>query len=142
MFAPYASELDQLYAEIDRLAAMTGVAEFCPRPENRRKEDRSWIVEGPGGRFVEYYMERGRTEVVFEGDYDAMLFNVMRSAAQSRATRIELEQRIAGQDTRRQWYEIQRDLITRMKPQWADRIAEHQASVLANHPFRDDDDLA
>lgn len=142
MTAPYASELARLYAEIDRLAAVADVREFCPRPENRRQEDRCWIVEGPEGRFIEYYMERGQTSVVVQGDYDEVLFHVMRSAAQARATRIEVRQRIRGEDSRRQWYALQREIMARMKPEWSRTLADHQAGVTAQHPFRDDDDLA
>ena len=138
---PYASELARLYAEIDRLAAIGDVREFCPRAENHLREDRCWIVEKPAGWFVEYYMERGQASVVVEGDYDAVLFDVMRSAAQSRATQIEFQKRVANSDSRRQWYAIQQDIMARMKPEWADKIVEHQAVVLAQHPFRDDDDL-
>jgi hypothetical protein len=138
MTAPYASELARLYAEIDHLAGVGDLREFVPRPENLRQEDRCWIIEGPSGGFVEHYMERGRTSVVVEGDYDTVLFEVMRSAAQDRATRIELRQRIAGQDTRRQWFAIQRDILASLKPEWAERFAEHQDAVLARHPFKDD----
>ena len=140
--APYASELARLYAEIEHLGRLADVWEFCPRPQNRSQEDRCWIEEKPTGQFTEYYMERGQISVVVDGGYDAVLFDVMRSAAQSRATAIEFTQRIAGVDTRRQWYAIQRDIMARMKPQWANRLAEHQTAVLAQQPFRDDNDLA
>lgn len=141
MTAPYASELERLYAEIERLAVAADVQEVCPRPENRRQEDRCWIVEGPQHRFTEYYMERGQACVV-EGGFDEVLFHVMRSAAQYKATRIEARERIKGEDTRRQWYAIQREIMARMKPEWSQMLAEHQAGVLAQHPFRDDNDLA
>lgn len=142
MGSPYASGLARLYAEIDSLAVVADVQAFCPRPENRRKEDRCWIVEQPRGRFTEFYMERGQAAVVVEGCYNEVLFHVMRSAAQDRATRIEARQRIRGEDTRRQWYAIQREIMARMNPEWAQKLADHQASVLAQHPFRDDNDLA
>lgn len=142
MTAPYASELTRLYAEIERLAVAADVQEVCPRPENRQQEDRCWIVEGPQHRFTEYYMERGQASVVVEGSYDEVLFHVMRSAAQDKATRIERRQRINGEDTRRQWYAIQREIMARMKAEWSQTLADHQAKVLAQHPFRDDNDLA
>lgn len=138
MVAPSASELARLYAEIERLGRAADVWEFCPRPENRRREDRCWIEDRGSGQFTEFYMERGQVSEVVSGSYDTVIFEVMRSATQSRATRLEVDQRIACVDSRRQLFAIQLDIMAEMKPEWAERMAESQAATLARHPFRDD----
>ena len=140
MTAPYASELDRLYAEIEQMARAEGVEALCPRPENRRQEDRCWIVEGSLGRFIQYYMERGQTSVICEGDYETMLFEVMRTAAQSIAVHQEWQARGDGPYSRRKWFGIQRQVMARMRPEWDARIVAYQAAVLAKHPFPADDE--
>ena len=139
MTAPYASELDRLYAEIEKMAAAHGVLGLCPRPENAGQEDLCWIVEGPPGRFIQYYRERGQTSVVCEGDYDAVLFEVMRTAAQSIAVHQEWRERGDGPYSRRKWFGIQRQIMARMKPEWDAQILAYQTAVLSKHPFPADD---
>ena len=88
-------------------------------------------MEGPPGRFIQYYMERGQTSVVCEGDYETMLFEVMRTAAQSIAVHQEWQARGDGPYSRRKWFGIQRQVMARMRPEWDARIVAYQARFLA-----------
>ena len=129
--------LSELYAEVKRIAQSAGMTDY-PRPEDRRQEDRDWLEKDIFGRFSRHYMERGQVSELTRGDYDTVLFEVFRSLTQSKAGDIELRQRIPGEDSRRQWFAIQADLMAGLKPEWADRIKASQASTLARHPFVDD----
>jgi len=131
-----AAKLGELYAEVEALAQRAGFADY-PRPQDRGQDDRVWLADAGFGRFDKMYSERGQVSLVARGDYDTILFEVFRSLAQTRACDIEVRQRRSGEDSRRQWFQIQADLMATLKPEWAERIKKSQAATLAQYPFAD-----
>jgi len=53
------------------------------------------------------------------------------------ATNYEIRHRIEGQDTRRQWFRFQEDLMRQLKPEWGDNEANRHAEILIKAPFVD-----
>ena len=129
--------ISELYAEVRRIAESAGLTNY-PRPGDRRQEDRVWLEKDIFGQFSRHYMERGQVSELTRGDYETVLFEVFRSLTQTKAGDIELRQRVPGEDSRRQWFAIQAELMAGLKPGWADRIKTKQASILARYPFVDD----
>jgi len=128
--------ISDLYDEVRRIAKSAGLANF-PRPADRRQEDRVWLEKDVGEQFSSHYMERGQTSVLVRGDYETVLFEVFRSLTQTRACEIEFRQRIQGEDSRRQWYALQGEMMAGLKEGWGERIKVSQAEILARHPFMD-----
>ncbi len=129
--------LQDLYAEVKLIAERAGYADY-PRPEDRQRDDRVWLAEASFGRFDKFYMERGQVSLLARGDYDTVLYEVFKSLVQDKATHIEARNRIAGQDSRRQWFALQAEMMESLKPEWAQRIAADQATVLGLNPFQDE----
>ena len=129
--------ISDLYGEVRRIAETAGLTNF-PRPANKQQEDRVWLEKDSAEHFSSRYMERGHTSVLARGDYETVLFEVFRSLTQTKACDIEVRQRLSGEDSRRQWFAIQAELMASLKPGWAERIKATQAEILARHPFLDD----
>jgi hypothetical protein len=129
--------LSDLYAEVKRIAESASMTRY-PRPEDRRQEDRDWLERDMFGRFSRHYMERGKIFELTRGDYETVLFEVFNALTSRMAWDIEVRQRIPGEDSRRQAFAIQADMMARLKPEWAARIKASHEAVLARHPFVDD----
>ena len=130
--------VDALYAEARRLADSVGIdPELLPRAEAENREDGLWIEAAGNGLFERFYMERGQRIPLGQGDAADTLFEALLSASATEAGRREAKRRISGQDTRRQWMEIQRVLVAVLKPAWEACVVAHQTEILARAPFRD-----
>ena len=130
--------VDALYAEARRLADGVGIdLGLLPHADDENREDGLWIEAIGDGSFERFYMERGQRIPLRRGDAAETLFEALLSASATEAGRREVKRRIAGQDTRRQWMEIQRVLMAAMKPEWEPCVVAHQTEILARAPFRD-----
>ncbi len=133
-------EVDTIYAQARALAERVGIAvDLLPSADQEGREDGLWIEPVSEGRFERLYMERGERIPLGRGDAADTLFAALLSASQTEAGRREVRQRIKGQDSRRQWFRIQHDLMAAMKPEWGARTSAHHAEILVRAPFRDDE---
>ncbi len=130
--------MDAIYGEVRRLADSVGIdPNLLPRAEAEAREDGLWIEAVGDDAFERFYMERGQRIPLGRGDTTNTTFEALLSASATEAGRREVGQRIPGQDTRRQWMDIQRRLMASMNPEWEAQTLAHQAEVLARYPFRD-----
>ena len=70
-------------------------------------------------------------------DVEEIAFLACRDMAFEMACERELEQRIAGQDSRRRIFAIELELLRALDPAWAERVREENERILAEHPFMD-----
>ena len=87
-----------------------------------------------------YYVanERG-IEVMREATFEADEINFWISRDYTRwlASRYEMRHRLANEDSRRQWMALHVQMLSRVDPNWAQRIADGYNAILTNHPFHD-----
>jgi hypothetical protein len=77
-------------------------------------------------------LERRRTE-----DVDELLYWAMEGLTSSMSSNYELANRREGEDSRRQAFAKQVELLATVSPAWAERQRQEQAEILGQHPFRD-----
>ncbi len=76
--------------------------------------------------------ERRRTD-----DRDELLFWVFSSVTFSMASDWEVRNRCQGEDSRRQLFAKQEELLAALSPEWAAREADDHRHIIERHPFRD-----
>jgi UDP-N-acetylmuramate dehydrogenase len=135
-----AEALAALRAEMLRLAAKIGAPEtLLPLTDRVGSDDETWVTMG--GDPLVYrlcYSERGHVEVVLESaDPQAIVERVFESVTGSMATNHEFAHRRVGEDSRRQWFEMQTRLMTELNPTWGARQKARFDKVLAEHPFNE-----
>jgi hypothetical protein len=62
----------------------------------------------------------------------------MSDVTTSTALELELNNRILGQDSRRQWFAKNIELLSRLSAEWAGRKRSEYMQILAEQPFRDE----
>jgi hypothetical protein len=104
-----------------------------------RTDDGSAHVELIDGKFNYVVTERG---VEFDRrialDESEVLYWLLSSVTAAIASQFELEHRIAGQDSRRQRFAKDVELLGRMDPSWAASKDLEYKQILARYPFRDE----
>lgn len=109
------------------------------RIQTRRQDDGAPHVELIGGRYDYVVTERGRElERKTALSEDELLYWLMGDVVTGIALQIELEYRIPGQDSRRQWFSKSVELLARLSPEWKRLKELEYAQVLSEHPFRDE----
>jgi hypothetical protein len=107
--------------------------------QTRRQDDGAPHVELVNGRYDYVVTERG---IEFERNTasteDELLYWLMDDVVTGIALLLELENRIPGQDSRRQWFATSIELLARLSPEWGQRKEREYAKVLNEHPFRDE----
>ena len=137
------SERDRFFDEILALAAVIEV-DPAALPAREREADAYepyWLdVRGFPPNFVYslFYEERGERQVLAESIRgDDVMEAIFKRATQSAATRIELQHRRPDEDSRRQWFALQAEMMERLKPEWGQRLRAHQNIILQRSPFDD-----
>jgi hypothetical protein len=69
---------------------------------------------------------------------DELLYWLMDDVTTSIALEFELKNRIPGQDSRRQLFAKNLELLGKLSPEWARRKESEYAQVLSRSPFRDE----
>lgn len=101
-----------------------------------RHDGRPHIEVGDTYCFV--VCERGRLfERRCSTDLDQLLYWVFAEVTLSIAIDHELRHRRPGEDSRRQLFARQLELLARLSPAWAERGAEEHRRLLEEHPFKD-----
>jgi hypothetical protein len=134
------SQLQKRYVNYCRL-----LAPHRPRYPNqnkiqtRRQDDGSPHVELVDGRYHYVVTERGSEyERRIAEDEDELLYWLMNDVTTGIALEIELNNRILGQDSRRQWFSKNVELLNRLSSVWAGRKESEYEKVLTMHPFSND----
>src|SRR5262249_40027067 len=70
-------------------------------------------------------------------ELDELLYNAFASITFDLASTYELHHRLPGNDSRRLLFQHQVELMTRLNPEWARRVAKHHNDVLRMFPFKD-----
>lgn len=71
------------------------------------------------------------------GDLDELLFWIVQGLTASMAWAHELRNRREHEDSRRQAFEKDLELLERLSPTWAKRRRTEYAEILRTHPFHD-----
>lgn len=110
-----------------------------PRFRTEPSHDGAAHIEYDEGTFFYVNTERGselrrrRTN-----DPDELLYWLTRDAASVAASDWEMWHRREGEDSRRQWFKLEIELLEQVSEEWAARRREAQREVLKRHPFRDE----
>jgi hypothetical protein len=134
---PFAS-LAEVKAEIDRRAAILGASgEMLPTYGVSRDFGYPHIeVDQAGYHYV--VVERGKElKRITTPLLDELLYHVFESVSFSLAGRFEVQHRIARQDSRRQMFQHQVELLDTLDPAWAARCRAQHLQILEQNPFHD-----
>lgn len=108
-------------------------------PTLGRPDEGHFVRESEAGLEL-VYTERGQESVERFSRVEDLVFEVVCGVAVAYAQAHELRHRRRGEDSRRQWFALQVELVERADAGLAARLRERQAGVLARFPF--DDQLA
>jgi hypothetical protein len=135
MKQPTLLDFGEIRARAKALAERLGEPDFSVR--SRPTHDGSphvevtdayyWVVTERGQE-----IERRRTM-----DVDELLYWLLAGLTFSMAIEYELTRRRTGEDTRRQWFAKEVELLEELSPDWADRKRREQAETLKRHPYQD-----
>ncbi|MFT4076240.1 MAG: Imm63 family immunity protein [Asticcacaulis sp.] len=110
---------------------------LIPLAFDNNQYDCLW-VEADHQVFRYMYRERDNTEILIETrSLDAVLERIFSDITRAMAIRFESEHRIEGQDSRRQWFLLQENLMRQLKAEWGDNEANRHAKTLIIAPFVD-----
>ena len=70
-------------------------------------------------------------------DIDELLYWIMEGLTSQLSWDFELRHRREGEDSRRQAFEKQVELLAKLSPEWAERRRAEQTEILERHPFHD-----
>lgn len=130
--------LDQLHKQFSKL-----VEKFDTHPHYKRfatspTHDGGPHIERHGSTYACVYTERGKENERREtDDPDDILYWLVSIVTGVVARDYELEHRNPDVDSRRIWFELDVELLTKIKPEWGDRKRTEYDRVLKDHPFRD-----
>jgi UDP-N-acetylmuramate dehydrogenase len=130
--------LSDFGARMSNMAQAIGApADLLPQIGAADANAENW-VSLQDGRYRLSHQERGEVEVLAESaDAEAILERIFDSATFDMATREEARARTAGQDVRRQIFQIQAALLEKLDPEWADRVRARHGETMKAHPLDD-----
>lgn len=109
------------------------------RIQTQRQDDGTPHIELVDGRYHYVVTERGSEfERKIAESEDELLYWLMSDVTISIALELELNNRVQGQDSRRQWFPKNIELLSLLSTEWAHRKESEYVKILAEHPFRDD----
>jgi hypothetical protein len=137
-----AAEKKRFHEKMLALGAVIGLdAGQLPKTADDVSYDCLWVdVTGQAPHFVYSYRyrERGDVTVLAESpSIEDVLESIFADATQPAATTFELDHRIAGQDSRRQWFALQAEMMDRLDLEWGRRMRANQNIILQTAPFND-----
>ena len=131
-------ELDWFRAEVERLAAVIDAPpEYLPtygyskdfaRSHVEFRDGRYHFVVGEGGRELERVSSVDPRDILYEV-FEAITFTM--------AGDHEVRRRRPGEDSRRQLFAVQLQLLGLLSEEWRERTRAHLDEVLRLHPFSD-----
>ena len=87
-----------------------------------------WVLSERGSEF-----DRKSTD-----DLDELLYWTFENITLGMACTFELSHRREDEDSRRQRFAKQEELLARLSPRWAEYAIAYHREILRQHPFRDD----
>ena len=127
--------LGKQYREI---AEKLGAPEYYCRFATTPQHDGSPHIEVIGDQFHFVVTERGSEfERRKTTDPQDILFWLVSGLTFGMACEWELKHRIEGEDSRRQLFQKQIDLLSQVNQDWAERMRESCKKILEEHPFED-----
>jgi hypothetical protein len=135
------SRTDLLKDKYERLCSLLPL---LPHPSQRTlqftpQHDGSAHVELVGDLYNYVVTERGSEyERKSTRDEDELLYWLFADVTFSLASDFEVRHRISGQDSRRQLFSKQVELLGLLRPAWAEREQKEHERIIAEHPFQDD----
>ena len=107
--------------------------------QTRRQDDGAPHIEFVNGKYDFVVTERGlELERQTAETEDELLYWLLSDVTTGIASEFELDNRVLGQDSRRQWFAKNVELLARLNPEWACRKESEYAKILTDHPFRDE----
>jgi hypothetical protein len=95
-------------------------------------------VELVNGRYEYVVTERGRElQRRTAEDEDELLYWLISDVTHGIAIKLASRRRSRNQDSRRQWFAKDVELLSKLRPEWGDRKRAEYAQILITHPFRD-----
>ena len=135
--APQLLDVRMIERRAKALAAQLGVSEDYLTALSETREDGSPHIEVSDAYYF-IVRERGielrrrRT-----ADLDELLCWILEGIVSSLSWDFELRQRRAGEDSRRQGFVKQVELLRKLSPAWVERQERHHEEILKHHPFHD-----
>ena len=128
-----------LHHEIVEYARKIDVPQnLLPLKQDDNKAYECLWVDSDGPLFRYFYRERGETELIIQStDRDVVLERIFSDITFSMASDYELKHRIEGQDSRRQLFAVEENLMRQLKPEWGDNEIKRHVEILKENPFLD-----
>lgn len=132
------ASLEHVKAEVRRLAKQLDAPAYLLPTYDSPLGDATPFIEIVRGAFHFVVSERGTEfERRVTRDLDELLYWVFTGVTFELASTWEVAHRRPGEDSRRQLFARQEELLGSRSPAWAERCREEHAQVLREHPFRD-----
>ena len=95
-------------------------------------------VELSDDAFNLFYTERGEKNCLLKNvNAEELLYRIFKDTTATLASAFECRHRIPYQDSRRQWFKHQEELMGELCTVWRERLAKEHAHVLQKFPFDD-----
>lgn len=132
-------DLQKRYAELlTLLSPLRPRYSYQTAIQTRRGDDGSAHVEQVDGNYHYVITERGsEIERKVAQSADELLYWLMDCVTTGIALKIECENRIPGEDFRRQYFDMNLSLLTRLSSEWADWKRSEYQRILVQHPYCD-----
>lgn len=135
---PQLHHLHERYKHLCELLGHAPAYSYQREMQTRPLVDGAPHVELVDGRYEYVVTERGKElQRRTAKDEDELLYWLMNDVTRGVAMRIESRRRIRNQDSRRQWFAKDVELLSQLRPEWGDRKRAEYAEVLTKYPFRD-----
>jgi len=130
--------LAEIKAEIDRRAAILGASPDLLPTYGVSRDFGYPHIEVDDRRYHFVIVERGQELDRFSTpQLKELLYRVFESVSFVLAGRYEVQHRIPGEDSRRQMFGYQVQLLARLDRAWAERCSAKHKQILIENPFRD-----
>jgi hypothetical protein len=132
------TELETFRSEVTRLAAIIGAPPNYLPTYGHSEDGARPHIEFAGSQFHYVVVERGvELERLFSPKAADILYHVFEGVTFSMACAYELRHRRPGEDSRRQLFDVQLELLGKLSADWQRRSRARLDEVLCQHPFVD-----
>lgn len=134
-------DLRHLHERYEYLCGLLGHApaySYQRQIQTRPLVDGAPHVEVVDGRYQYVVTERGKElQRRTAKNEDELLYWLMSDVTSGVAMRLGSRIRFGKQDSRRQWFAKDVELLGELRPEWGDRKRAEYAEILGKYPFRD-----
>lgn len=133
---------EEIKAEIKKRADLIGASEDLFPTFGIPRQDATPCIQINKKGYHLVIVERGKEfERKTTKDIDELLFLVFEDITFSIASKFELHNRIENEDSRRQLFNKQLELLSKISKEWFEREKEKQEELLERFPFSDGNKL-